>query len=328
METREPEIVAKVEPEIWMEVETQAEPPQLMPREELIASLHPLALVMPTGEEFLVSWADVVQGGPSAPSIVSVVMPITVMAGEMHQLISTPGVQVTSIPITIPVTSIAEAPSIDVQSQLWIKGHQPEEEERIVEMELDQEQEEDPQEGEGSQKEVPQEEDEVWRELEAPTRTEEEGSSSEESPVEKTRRGDSQSTLTSEEEEPDVGQPSTSKLKPIPPLVDDTTESAAFDLEDPLGVKAMKAAWAKTTTTKCPKGLRRRKASTPLKKLKPAIKLAKENSCLKLKGSTPSGYYQQPKAPEGKDGKRRKWRPATQSLHEIRFYQKSCNLLI
>ena len=67
METQEPEIVAEVESEIWIEVETQAEPPQLMPREELITSLHPLAPDMPTGEEFLASWADVVQGGPSAP---------------------------------------------------------------------------------------------------------------------------------------------------------------------------------------------------------------------------------------------------------------------
>ena len=275
-----------------MEVETQAETPRLTQTEELITSLHPLALDMPTGEEFLVSWADVVHGGPNAPSIVSVVMLITVMAAEMHQLISTPGVQVTTIPITIPVTSIAEAPSINVQSQLWVKRHQPDEEERIVEMELDQEQEEDPQEGENSQKEVPQEEDEVWRELEALARTEEEGSSSEESSVEKTRRGDSRSTLTSEEEESDVGQPSTSQLKPIPPLVVDTTESAAFNLEDPLGVKAMKAALAKTTGTKGPKGLRRRKASTPLKRLAPAIKMARENARLKLKGSTPSGYYQ------------------------------------
>ena len=111
-------MVAEVELEIRMEVETQAELPQPTPREELIASLHPLALDMPTGEEFLVSWADVVQGGPSAPSIVSAVMPITVMAGEMHQLISTPGVQVTTISITIPVT-IAGVPSVDVQSQLW-----------------------------------------------------------------------------------------------------------------------------------------------------------------------------------------------------------------
>ena len=274
-----------------MEVETQAEPCQLTPREELITSLHPLAPDMPTGEEFLVSWADVVQEGPSAPFIVSVVMPITVTVGEMYQLISTLGVQVTTIPITIPVTSITEVPSIDVQSQLWVKGHHPDEEERIVEMELDQEQDEDPQEGENSQKEVPQKEDE-GRELEAMARTEEEGSSSEESSMEKTRRGDSRSTLTSEEEESDVGQPSTSKLKPIPPLVDDTTESAAFDLEDPLGVKAMKAALAKTTGTNGPKGLRRRKASTPLKRLAPTIKLTRENAHLKLNGSTPSGYYQ------------------------------------
>ena len=195
-------------------------------------------------------------------------------------------------------------------------------------MELDQEQEEDPQEEEDSQEEMPQEEDEVHRELEALARTEEEGSSSEESFVEKTKREDSRSTLTSEEEESDVGQLSTSKLKPIPPLVDNTTESAAFDLKDPLGVKAMKAALAKTTRSKGPKGLRRRKASMPLKRLAPAIKIARENARLRLKGSTPSGYYKRPKALRGKDGKRRRWRPGTQSFHEIWFYQKSCNLLI
>ena len=135
--------------------------PQPTPREELIASLCPLAPDMPTGEEFLASWADVVQGGPSTPSIVPVVMPITVILGEMHQLISTLGVQVTTIPITILVTSIAGAPSVDVQSQLWVEGCQPDEEERVVETELDQEQEEDPQEEKDSQEEVPQEEDEV-----------------------------------------------------------------------------------------------------------------------------------------------------------------------
>ena len=136
--------------------------------------------------------------------------------------------------------------------------------------------------------------------------------------MEKTRREDSWSTLTSEEES-DVGQLSTSKLKPIPPLVDDTTESAAFDLEDPLRMKAMKAALAETTGSKGPKGLMRRKASTPLKRLTPAIKIARENAHLRLKGSTPSGYYRRPKAPRGKDGKRRRWRPSTQSLHEIQF---------
>ena len=147
--------------------------------------------------------------------------------------------------------------------------------------------------------------------------------------MEKTRGEDSRSTLTSEEEEEsDVGQLSTSKLKPIPPLVDDTTESAAFDLEDPLGVKVMKAALAETTRSKGPKGLRRRKASMPLKRLTLAIKIARENACLRLKGSTPSGYYKRLKAPKGKDGKRRRWRRGTQSLHEIQFYQKSCNLLI
>ena len=143
---------------------------------------------------------------------------------------------------------------IDVQSQLWVEGHQPDEEERVVEMELDQEQEEDPQEEEDSQKEVPQDEDEVQSELEALARTEEEGSSSEESSMEKTKREDSRSTLTSEKEESDIGQPSTSKLKPIPPLVNDTTESAVFDLEDPLGVRTMRAALAETTGSKGSRG--------------------------------------------------------------------------
>ena len=58
------------------------------------------------------------------------------------------------------------------------------------------------------------------------------------------------------------------------------------------------------------------------------IKLARENIHLKLKGSTPSGFYKIPKAPRGKDKHKKKWRPGTQSLCEIRFYQKSCNLLI
>ena len=77
--------------------------------------------------------------------------------------------------------------------------------------------------------------------------------------------------------------------------------SAAFDLEDPLGVKAMRAALSATTGSKGPKGPRKQKATTPLKKLTPVIKLARENACLELKGSTPSGFYKRPKAPRGKD---------------------------
>ena len=106
------------------------------------------------------------------------------------------------------------------------------------------------------------------------------------------------------------------------------TPSADFNLDDPLGMKAMKAALQNPTGSKGPKGPRKRKATTPFKRLAPAIKLAKENARLKLRGSTSSGYYQWPKVPEGKDGKRRRWRPGTQSLREICFYQKSCNLLI
>ena len=61
---KEPELVAEVEPEICFNMETQAEPPQLTPREELVTSLHPLALDMLIGKEFLSGWTSVVQGEP------------------------------------------------------------------------------------------------------------------------------------------------------------------------------------------------------------------------------------------------------------------------
>ena len=61
----------------------------------------------------------------------------------MHHLINTPGVQVTTIPVPIPVTSAAEMAPFTIQSQLWLEGHQPkvDDEEKVVEMELDAEQE-------------------------------------------------------------------------------------------------------------------------------------------------------------------------------------------
>ena len=90
----------------------------------------------------------------------------------------------------------------------------------------------------------------------------------------------------------------------------------------------MRAALQNLTGSKGPKGPRKQKATTPLKWLALAIKLAKENARLKLRGSTPSGYYQRPKPAEGKDGKPKKWRPGMRALQEIHFYQKSCNLLI
>ena len=97
---------------------------------------------MPTGEEFLSGWTSVVQGGTSTPSIMSAVTPMTVMVGEMQQLVSTPGIQVTTIPITIPLTSVMGTAPVTFQSQLWLEGQQLEadDKERVVEMELDKEQ--------------------------------------------------------------------------------------------------------------------------------------------------------------------------------------------
>ena len=93
-------------------------------------------------------------------------------------------------------------------------------------------------------------------------------------------------------------------------------------------MKAMRAALQNLTGSKGPKGPRKQKATTPLKWLAPAIKLAKENARLKLRGSIPSVYYQRPKPAEGKNGKPKKWRPGMRASQEICFYQKSCNLLI
>ena len=154
---------------------------------------------------------------------------------------------------------------------------------------------------------------------------------------EEQRKEDARWTLTSEPEsdkEQIPQPPPTRMLQPIPVLFDaplftgDVTSSANFNLDDPLGMKAMKAALQKPTGSKGPKGPKKQKATTPLKWLALAIKLAKENARLKLRGSTPSGYYQRPKPAKGKDGKPKKWRTRMRALREIHFYQKSCNLLI
>ena len=154
---------------------------------------------------------------------------------------------------------------------------------------------------------------------------------------------DTRSTLTTEEDsELETGeqqQVSTAPLKPIPPLLplgEPTLvplSSAHFDPSDPLGLKAMAVATTATfgqRASKGPRGLKSKKwkVMTPFKRLTPAIKLARENACLKLKGSTANGYYRRPPVPKGQDEKKRRWRPGTQSLHEIRTYLKSCNLLI
>ena len=142
---------------------------------------------------------------------------------------------------------------------------------------------------------------------------------SESSEEEEQRKEDARSTLTSEPESDEelTSQPSsTKKLKPIPALFDaplsteDVTSSANFNLDDPLGMKAMRAALQNLTGSKGQKGPRKWKATTPLKWLA----LAKENARLKLRGSAPSGYYQRPKPAEGKDGKPKKWRPGMRAL--------------
>ena len=185
-----------------------------------------------------------------------------------------------------------------LQGQLWKEGR--EESERVVELELDQ--------GGESQNKSQAEEDVQEKRGGGET-------TSKSSEEEEQRKEDARSTLTSEpesDEEPTPQPSSTKMLKPIPALFDvplstgAMTSSANFILDDPFGMEAWKASLQKLTGSKGPKGPKKWKATTLLKWLALAIKLAKENARLKLRGSTPSGYYQLPKAPEGKDGKRRR----------------------
>ena len=300
----EPEIQMGTEPEEQRDMEAQAQPVQVSPREELAANLNPVP-DMPTTEQFLVEWVSVATGGTSTPEFVTAVTPLTVTAGTMQQLMETPGVQIMTIPVTIPltttettmvvstapiehtmvevtatsglVTSVAHsktstapstqevavessevtaAASATLQGQLW-RGQ--EESERIVELELDQ--------GEESQNESQIEED-------VQEKGDQKEMTSESSENEEQRKEDTRSALTSEPEsdkEPD-SQPSPSdKLKPIPLLVDaplptgDVTPSTDFNLADPLGRKAMRAALQNPTSSKGPKGPRKHKATMPLK---------------------------------------------------------------
>ena len=70
---------------------------------------------------------------------------------------------------------------------------------------------------------------------------------------------------------------------------------------------------------------RSRQAPVNMKKMSPALRVAKENANTRMTGAnaTPQGYYK----PSEKQ-KRFKWRPGTRALWEIRFYQKSTALLL
>ena len=108
----EPPIATEVEPEIQMgteaaeqrNVEVQAQSVQVSPREELVANLNTIP-DMPTTEQFLAEWVNVATGGTSTPGFVTAVTPLTVTAGTMQQLIKTPGDQITTILVMIPLST-------------------------------------------------------------------------------------------------------------------------------------------------------------------------------------------------------------------------------
>ena len=101
----------------------------------------------------------------------------------------------------------------------------------------------------GEHQDEPKEQDKISGEEESS-----EGGS--ESSVGRERKGDSQSTLTSEEdsENEQAAKTTTKPYKPIPPLIDSTVlppaSNTTFDLEDPLGIKAMRVAMATMTGSK------------------------------------------------------------------------------
>ena len=68
-----------------------------------------------------------------------------------------------------------------------------------------------------------------------------------------------------------------------------------------------------------------RQAPANMKKMPPALRVAKENANARMTGpnATPQGYYK----PSEKQ-KKFKWKPGTRALWEIRFYQKSTALLL
>ena len=116
----EPPIATEVEPEIQMgmeaaeqrKVETQAQPVQVFPKEELVANLNPVP-GMPTAEQFLAEWVNVATGGTSTPEFITAVTPLTVTAGTMQQLMETPGVQITMILVTIPLSTTEPTMVVD-----------------------------------------------------------------------------------------------------------------------------------------------------------------------------------------------------------------------
>ena len=68
---------------------------------------------MPTAEQFLAEWVNVAMGGTSTPEFVTSATPLTVTAGTMQQLMETPGVQITMIPVMIPLTTTEPTMVVD-----------------------------------------------------------------------------------------------------------------------------------------------------------------------------------------------------------------------
>ena len=66
---------------------------------------------MPTAAQFLAEWVNVATGGTSTPEFITAITPLTVTAGTMQQLVETPGIQIMTIQVTIPLTT-AETPMV------------------------------------------------------------------------------------------------------------------------------------------------------------------------------------------------------------------------
>ena len=242
---------------------------------ELITAITPLTVMARTMQQLVQTPRIQIMTIPVTIPLTTAETPMVVdTAPTVHSTTVEVPVEVTTTPALI--TSVAQsltttAPSaqgaavessdiiaaalVTLQGKLLKEGQ--EESEIIVELELDQ--------GDESQNESQKVQE---REDQKETTSESSGSEGQ-------RKEDTRSTLTSEpdsDEEPvPPPPPPPAKLRPIPLLFDiplpagEVTSSTDFNLDDALRMKAMRAALQNLTGSKGPKGLRKCKATMPLK---------------------------------------------------------------
>ena len=126
-----------------------------------------------------------------------------------------------------------------------------------------------------------------------------------------------------------AGQPRLPRARFTAPMDDATprTSSASGSAAQPAKAATVdtRGKQPRGRATKAARKTGRRRAPVNMKRVPPALRIARENANARMTGAnaTPQGYYK----PSDKQ-KGFKWRPGTRALWEIRFYQKSAALLL